>query len=271
MKVYFSYWSRGYYNWDKNSFALKKEIPKPSDSLAFDTLRIALNRAKKHYGEVHLITDIYSEDFFKKFPFDSVTTGLEKISPEYTATWSLGKLYAYKLIALKGDPFLHVDNDVFLWKPLPKKISSAEIFAQSREPVNLFNYHIDHFYKNCPKKYLASKIPKQSFAANVGVIGGSDLSFFYNYSSSAINMILDPANKTYWTTHKGLVSWRKAVIAEQYYMSVAARYYNKNIEYLFSNNEEFSKVAELGYTHLMGAKYGFFIKEKMNFLMKKLC
>lgn len=272
LKAYFSYWNGGYFNWKKDAFSLEEKInnDKLKDPFIMDTFRIAISRAKKHYGEAHLITDAYSEQIFKELPFDTITTGLERLSSEYTATWSLGKLYAYKIIALKGDPFIHIDNDVFLWKALPEKVTNAKIFAQSREPVDLFRYNLKNFYRKCPKKYLASEVPILKFAPNVGVVGGSDLSFFYNYSSSALNMILDPENKDYWTSHNGLVSWRKAVIAEQYYMGIAAKYYNKKIEYIFPTNEEFSKIADLGYTHLMGAKYGFFIKEKIHFLRERI-
>lgn len=271
-KAYFSYWSGGYFNWKKTNFSLENKIDnkKLKDKFVENTLILAVSRAKQHFSEVHMITDEESADIFKKFNFDSVTTGLEKIPKDYTAVWSISKLYAYKLICLKGDPFIHIDNDVFLWKNIPDDIINAPIFAQSRELVNLFGYRLEDFYKNCPKKYLASKVPKLKFAPNVGIVGGHDLAFFYNYASSGLNMILDPINKKYWTSHKGLVSWRKAVIGEQYYLGIAAKYYNKDIKYYFNNDEDFYKVAMRGYTHLMGAKYGLFMKDKISFLADKL-
>lgn len=272
LKAYFSYWSGGYFNWKKTSFDLEEKVNKAKlkDQFVSDTFSLAISRARKHFKEVHMITDESSKDIFDQFDFDTVTTGLEKIPKEYSATWSISKLYTYKMISLRGDPFIHIDNDVFLWKRLPDNLLASPIFAQNREPVHLFGYKLNDFYRNCPKKYLASEVPILKFAPNVGIVGGHDLSFFYNYACSGLSMILDPINKKYWTSHTGLVSWRKAVLAEQYYMGIVAKYYNKDINFLFPTNESFHDVFRMGYTHLMGAKYGFFIKDKIGFLKGKL-
>lgn len=260
IKPYFSYWSGGYAKWNN----------KLVEPLTFQSFDIAVKLALKHYGEAHFVTDSLCAEVFKEIPFTSVEVILDDLPKEYTKTWALGKIYAYQHIALKGDPFVHIDNDVFLWKPLPVDLICAPIFAQSPEPINSYSYKIHDFYKNCPKKYLASKVKKNNFAPNVGVVGGKDLGFFYNYSRSAISLILDPKNKSYWTKDFGLVTWRKAVISEQYYMGICASFYKKNITYLFPKNDSYSeKCYQLGYTHLMGSKYGYGMKEKVNFLYNK--
>jgi len=52
---------------------------------------------------------------------------LDKYDPAWPA---LGKLFAYKL---QTAPFVHIDSDVFLWKPLPPEVTSAPVCAQNPE------------------------------------------------------------------------------------------------------------------------------------------
>lgn len=258
-KFYVSYWSGGYHGWDN----------KPISDFVLDTYKLSANLILKHYGEVCLITDSYSKKFFKDIPFSSIDTVLDNfiIDKDYEKVWSLGKIFIYKYLCLKGNPFIHVDNDVFLWKPLPLEITRAGLLAQSAEKHINYYYRLDHFYKKCPNKFIAQSV-RTNYAPNAGIIGGHDLNFLYKYSSSALEMVLDPVNKSFWTEKNFGATWRKAVYAEQYYLAACAEYYNKKINYLFKDRD-FSPVrcSEIGYTHLLAAKKGKYIPEKIKAIL----
>jgi hypothetical protein len=44
--------------------------------------------------------------------------------------WTLGKLHAYRS---QTTPFVHLDSDVYLWSPLPRRLTSAPVFGQNPE------------------------------------------------------------------------------------------------------------------------------------------
>lgn len=254
-KFYMSYWSGGYHGWNNQ---------KVSDFL-LDTYKLSANLILKHYGKVDLITDSRSKDEFKSIPFTNISTALDEFQPpkEYEKVWSLGKIFAYKCLSLKGEPFIHIDNDVFLWKPLPINIIKSNFFAQSAETNINYYYRLDNFYKNCPKKYIA-QYERPDYAPNAGIIGGYNLGFIYKYSSSSLEMVFDPMNKKFWTEDTFGATWRKAVYAEQYYLAACAEHYKEKINFLFGEKEcSPLKCSEIGYTHLLAAKKGKYIPEKV--------
>jgi hypothetical protein len=255
-----SYCPKGYHGWNNQ---------KPSNFL-LDTYKLSANLILKHYGEVCLITDSNSKKYFESIPFTKVDTILDEflIPEEYQKVWSLSKIFAYKYLSLNGESFIHIDNDVFLWKPLPINFTKLGLLAQSPETKINYFYKLNDFYKRCPKKYIA-QYARTNYAPNAGVFGGSNLGFIYKYSSSALDMVLDPVNKKFWTEDNFGATWRKAVYAEQYYLAVCAEYYEQKINFLF-NEGEFSpiKCAEIGYTHLLAAKKGKYIPEKIKLIIK---
>jgi hypothetical protein len=54
--------------------------------------------------------------------------------------WSLAKMYVYKL---QKEPFIHIDNDVFLWDEFPKELFENDFFFQE---IELFNELGRDFY-----------------------------------------------------------------------------------------------------------------------------
>lgn len=257
MKPYMSYWSGGY-----------RKIP---DQFTINTHKVCAHFLKQNFGEVHFITDDTSLPYFKDIKFSSVAIEFNDLPKEYGDTWSFNKLFAYKKIAKKGDPFVHVDYDVILWNGLEDRLKKADIFGQAEEQNSYHWYEIEKFKKNCPNLYLASKLDVKN-AINAGIIGGNDLEFLYNYSSSALELVLDPQNKDFWLNYKGFHnSWNKAVIPEQYYFALCAAYYNKKVEVLFPKEWPSSEEAkEKRYTHLMSAKNDLEIKNKIKRMVEKL-
>jgi hypothetical protein len=252
-----SYWSGGY-----------RKIP---DQFTVNMHKVCAYFLKQNFGEVHFITDDTSLPYFKDINFSSVAIEFNDVPKEYGETWSINKLLAYKLIAKKGDPFVHVDYDVILWKGLEDRLKKADVFAQSNEVNSQFYYEIDKFKANCPNLHIVGKVDVPE-GINVGIIGGNDLEFLYNYSESALELILDPKNKDFWLNYRGFSSsWNKAVIAEQYYLAAYSKYYNKKVETLFACEWPSDKQAEeKQYTHGMNSKNDVNFRNKIELMVNKL-
>lgn len=230
--------------------------------------KISAFYAKKHFGEIHLITDSYSKKFFKDISWTSVSIELETVPVDYPEVWSLSKLYAYKEICRRGDPFIHVDGDVILWKPLPDHVINAEVFVQCPENLIFHSYLIDLFIKECTELHLLKNLPDHSF--NLGIFGGSNLTFMKNYTEQAIRFILDPENEYFWKHYKSKTNFWKAILAEQLFFAGAAKHYDQKITTLFDLWPSEKMCSEKGYSHLMVAKKHPEVIEKINTLVNLL-
>jgi hypothetical protein len=253
---YMSYWSSGY----------KGE---PND-LVINLHKLSSYFLLKNFGEVHFITDTKGLKVFQNLPWTSVSTDLDKVDVTYRDTWSISKLFAYKLISEKGKPFIHVDYDVLLPNGIDRKLLKSKLFAQSTENSVYFFYEIDNLKKYCPNLHEIKNYEVKD-GYNVGIIGGSDVEFFSDYANSALSFITDEQNRNFWLNYTGHNSWVKSVIAEQYYLAVMAKKHKKKFNFVFPNGwptEEEAK--EKSYIHLMGAKNNYDVDLKIEKLVKKL-
>lgn len=192
-----------------------------------------LHLLKKNYQNIYFITDLEGDKIFGDLPWTKKFLDLEVMPKEYGEVWSLGKLKAFNMLASMGDPFLHIDYDFFITRPLPQSILEKDIVVQSVEPnLTIRKYGVKYFEKYCSHKYFATNL-KLDLAFNCGIIGGNDLDFFKEYSTSSIGMVLHPENKTFWLqkfeyNDFDFMFWSKAVLAEQYYLAICLKYFNKN-------------------------------------------
>src|SRR4029077_502271 len=122
------------------------------------------------------------------------------------AWWALGKLYAYRA---QREPFVHLDNDVFLWQPLPDRVESAPLFAQNPdhfEPGRSF-YHPEAFEAALngvgrawlPREwrwFRSSGRPQRG--ESCGVFGGRRDDFVRHYAGQAIRLIEHAPNRIGW-------------------------------------------------------------------------
>lgn len=221
-----------------------------------DMTAIAVHFLKKHYGEANLITNKFGANLFKDVGFTSIDLELENYTSlfeEYKDIWSLGKLFSYMHICKKNKPFLHIDNDVFLIKPLPENLINQDIFAQNLETDAFDFYNIKIFYENCPNKSFMENKYLDLGAPNLGIFGGQDIDFIANYARNAINLILDKTNINFWKNINFPEPWQKAAIAEQYFLGQYARNFNKKISFLkdFKTEEGYQNE----YSHVMNRKF----------------
>lgn len=251
-----SYWTvpivRGelYRNTGSNVFPYEVEM--------FKTAAELLSKA---YGNVHLITDDEGKEKLKSIEWSSIDTSLNNLPKEYFNTWSLGKLKTYNIISQRGESFLHVDGDFFINQRLPKSIEEKPIIFEAEENASRqHNYVTAAFRDYCTFKHLTIPgkkcielrdienrfeggiLPARAF--NCGIVGGSDMDYFFNYSESSLRTIFDPLNKPFFTAdikerkryHLNISNHTNAILAEQYYAAIIAKAMDRTPYFIDANN-----------------------------------
>jgi len=123
-----------------------------------NSLIVSVNVAKKHYNEIHFYTDKIGYEWITPhlhlLPFTKIDVCLNEIDWLDDNYWSLSKLYVYQK---QTEPFIHIDNDVFLWDRFPDVLMEKDFFFQEVE--NFYGVHFE-FYKHGLRLYSKS-IPKE--------------------------------------------------------------------------------------------------------------
>src|SRR5579863_3532555 len=116
---------------------------------------LSLRLAQRQFPETMLVTDSEGKALLVDrlgLDFTHVSTELDHLRDADQGWWALGKLVAY---SLQDQPFVHLDTDVFLWRPLPAWLTAAPVFAQCPE-----RHSLEHAW--CP--------PRQDSPARVGMV-----------------------------------------------------------------------------------------------------
>lgn len=254
IKIYHSFWDLGYSELTDNLYNMHK---------------LSALLALKNYGNITLITTKRGLEFLKGIPYTNIELFEDEIDPKLKNTWSISKIYAYKQISKKEEPFLHIDYDVFLFKKLPEWFNSSKIVTQNIENFKRVRtaYDLNKFFNNCPNTGIIN--PNIRYACNMGIFGGSDFEFFNLYTEKVLELVLDEENRINYWENKNLKTTARAVILEQYMLVNCLEFFNKKMTTLFNTTEPKENVAKkLGYTHLMGSKKEKKILNKVNGTLK---
>ncbi len=96
---------------------------------------------KRYYNKIVLYSDDEGYELFirnLKLPYDDVYLTLNQLVKENSKLWVMGKLSTIKL---QEEPFIHIDNDIYLWEKLPESKSKDFLITQS-------NYKIPYMHTN---------------------------------------------------------------------------------------------------------------------------
>lgn len=257
MKAVFSYWS-------KSDFS--ESYLKPTGNIPFRyklyNFALSVLLADEHFNKVELHTDDNGIKLFDQLhlPFNNVYLSLNSIKDHNALNWTFGKMFTY---SLQESPFIHLDFDVFLFKPLPESLLNSDIFCQSLEKFSNSYFYTrgDYDIEKLPYYPWIDKRPlDQRIASNVGIIGGHNVNFIREYALQAMSLTTHPLNIV---CHHipSKVSWdRITVYQEQYLLNLFA--YNKGIEITYllpydtldTDAPKWIEEQE-NYCHLMGNKY----------------
>jgi hypothetical protein len=233
---------------------------------------LSVETARQHYPECVLFTDDEGARLLVDglgLPFTHVSTALTALDHADTGWWVLGKLMTYRA---QREPFVHIDNDVFLWQRLPQALEEAPVFAQNPEtfPFTGESWYrpvrLDEAIRNAggwaPREWHWSIAGERNDAACCGIMGGRNVDFIAYYADLAIQMIEHPHNQPAWARLGDVVS--DNILVEQYLLvscldfhrhRPGSAYADIDIRYLFASSEEAfddAAAACAGYTHLIG-------------------
>ena len=126
MRGVWSFWSRPHFLSSRTAWA--------SEFHHLLSWVLSVDKACEHYSPSALYTDSAGAGLLVDrigLCFDELHVVFDRLEAYDPGWWAAGKLCAYRE---QTEPFVHIDNDVFLWKPLPEVVTSAPVFAQNPEP-----------------------------------------------------------------------------------------------------------------------------------------
>jgi hypothetical protein len=194
MKIIQSYWSLP-------SLSQEKDINGRSNGgfldARFNYMSWALSclSLKRFYKDIELITDEKGKELLintLKLPYTKVTICLDELNHYHPKLWAIGKIKAYQL---QKEPFLHVDGDVFIWKKFGDfNFENKGLIVQNFD-YDYPWYHevlsdIENNFSYIPKEIVQNySVNKNLTAINAGIIGGTDIDFFQQYTYEAFEFV----------------------------------------------------------------------------------
>lgn len=185
------------------------------------TMALATLLAMRHFVTVQVVTSSWGARVLREagVPATEYSTALDTVRRVPKAFWAYGKLIAY---TLQTQPFVHVDNDVFLWKALPRRMLSAELCFQSKEAFNQATYKWYSLLQPCwdaapARPQVIVDNPVTDFTYNCGVCGGHRLEFFREWLRVSGEYILAEANQALFYNQYRTVLQHQNLWHEQYF------------------------------------------------------
>ncbi len=264
MRAVWSFWSKPY-------FSFKGRIwREPQHHLL--AWGLSLRLARRHYPVTALVTDEAGAELLVErlgLSFTHVSTELEQLSQADIGWWALGKLLAY---SLQDQPFVHIDTDVFLWRPLPPSVAAAPVFAQCPEHHSVDEWGGPRDIEAAFSRHSAA-LPKEwqwvrsqdgnGFREeNCGVLGGTCVEFIRYYARLALDLARNPAHAAAWAELPDKSGFN--MMLEQFLLAACIQYHRCDpaspfrgirISHLFPTFAEAfnpQAAARLGFTHLTG-------------------
>jgi hypothetical protein len=264
VRAVWSYWSK--------PFATRTSWPWREPVHHLLAWGLSLRLARSHYPDTVLVTDTPGRALLVDelgLTFGSVCTALDELTGADPAFWMLGKLLAY---SLQDEPFVHLDTDVFLWRPLPPWLVASPVFAQHRDDYSVTDgcgpRVIEEAFAShglalpAEWQWFRSLSARSYHEANCGVLGGTNPGLLREYARLALDLARNPANAGAWATVPDLVSLNPTV--EQFVLSACVDYHRfspgsdyrgSHIRYLFPSAAhawDADYARRVGYTHLVG-------------------
>lgn len=217
--------------------------------------------AKRHYGRVVLFTDSVGKRILVdelRLPYDDVELSLDDVPSDFSPVlWGFAKVLTYRLCAARSEPFLHLDDDVFLFKRLKDIVTDAPIFAQNFESP-IYYRRSSHLLQPRERGFITEETRWAAY--NLGVVGGHDYEFFDRYTREAI----DAFEKLSRRRAGGLLN----VVAEQAVFGKVARDMRRRVACVLTGGHNDAEASTAGYCHLMLGKQSTGIAQKVHGALK---
>jgi hypothetical protein len=234
---------------------------------------LSVRLASKHYPDTMLVTDRAGAELLVErlgLRFTHVRTDLDQLRDADAGWWALGKLIAY---SVQDRPFVHLDTDVFLWKPLPARLESAAVFTQCPEahpPLGEWNgpgdieaaFTAHSLLLPTEWQWVRSQSSDGFREENCGIVGGTHVDFVRYFSTLGLELALNPAYARAWAELPHKAAYMTMI--EQFLLAACLDYHRTHSgspfsgirgRHLFSSwAQAFDPLAtaRVGYTHLLG-------------------
>jgi hypothetical protein len=152
---------------------------------------LSVLQLRKFYDEVELFTTKAGKEVLinqLNLPYTKVHVVHDDTHIPPSA-WALSKIITY---SLQNEPFLHIDGDVYIWKPFDETLLQSPLIAQNQE----YDFAFYHEYisnakfqaKHLPE-VLQKNVLRPFITYNAGIFGGNDIEFIKKYAHIAIDFI----------------------------------------------------------------------------------
>jgi len=233
---------------------------------------LSYETARRHYPDTALYTDDLGARIVVEglgLEFGEVSTELDTLQDFDVSWWSVGKFVAFQH---QTRPFVHLDHDVYLWKPLPEQLVAAPVFAQHPEDVEIGQpYYHPALVEAALAQRAGTWLPPEwewyrhsgqsQTAPCCGIVGGTHLDFLRYYASMAMRFVSEPCNQLAFDglvnrhTHMMLVEqWLLSACVEYHRANPASPFRGLDIAYLFTCFAEAmipERSSAVGYTHVI--------------------
>lgn len=150
---------------------------------------LSCHSLREHYSQVELYTDQRGYDVLigkLHLPYTKVHVVYDD-SLCLPRHWAIAKIRTY---AMQTEPFLHVDGDIYVPRPLSREALSAPLVAQNREIGTVYYRRMmENVQRNGEivlPAYITEALRAESVASyNMGMFGGHDLGFIHRYCQEA--------------------------------------------------------------------------------------
>jgi hypothetical protein len=245
MRAVWSYWTRPYRA--RTGWGFRSEI----EHLA--SWALSVWTAACHFSETLLVTDRAGADLLVDglgLRFSAVRVELDSLAAPL-GLWNAGKLQAARVAAGMGDPFVHVDADLFLWKPLPDRILRAPLLGESLYRTSDF-VSVDQCGRaiEAAGGALPAAWGRADQSVACGVFGGADLDTIGEWLAAAGPLYAEPA-----AAALAAATPSAPMIPEEYLFRQTALARGVPIETVFKSERakwRGGAARRLGYTHLIG-------------------
>jgi hypothetical protein len=263
MKIIQSFWSKPLKKNDNLNYMDRAKGGWLFEKIFYMSLALSCLKLKEFYEDVTLVTDEFGKQILintLELPYSEVIVELDTLNHYHEDLWALGKIYAY---SIQKTPFLHVDSDVYIWKPFDEELLKKDlIFQNFEQPIPLYKRICSQLISNkCivppeMEHYLnCDGILGNYSAINAGILGGNNLPFFQDYTNKAFDQV--NMNHKYFTeADKGFFN----IFYEQSLFYCLAISKKLNLGYLFeklrSDYHEISRICmvpHIDYIHLVGS------------------
>lgn len=198
--------------------------------------------ARKHYEKVEFFTDKLGKKICDELniPFTNITViNFDNI---HDSLWAYSKLKVYEL---QKEPFIHIDNDLFLFRKLPEETNVRDITVEVLEQKNQSYHNFQELFSpETPDSYLKHSDNKKGYC--MGIFGGTDIDFIQEYSQKAISW----CKSANWDA----INFQKSIMTkvEQQLLYCEAKEQNKEVFVLKDNQYSYKEKKCL---HLQHGKF----------------